>query len=216
MGPSDPWEYYMDIKTKKWYTRKKDTAEWIDMEAKLPDVNMQKALDKLNSYVDNIISKPDVNNKGIKVNTGIPGEGYKGFYVDYGGNSYVYYNGKFFSRPNAPIESVETWTPVTDLVLIKNIKEKGKGANMENAPWKKQTIKLKKGDKVKFNPSNAGMGEKLNLYKYNNMGFYKAATYRVEQNPNVVYLGQDRSGVFALVQFDGELKYWINKRFLLK
>ena len=141
MGPTDPWEYYMDAKTKKWYTRKKGTDEWIDMEAKLPNENIQKALDKLNSYVGNIISKPVV------------------------------------------------------------------------AP-----IKLRKGDKIKFNPSNAGVGKNLTVYKYNNMGFSNAGTYRVEQKPNIIYLGQSSSGEYTLVQFLDQstvVKYWIMTKYLV-
>jgi len=136
MGPTDPWEYYMDVNTNKWYTRKKGTDNWIDMEAKLPNENMQKALDKLNKYID--------------------------------------------VRAKLPIEPV----------------------------------KPKKGDKVKFNTIAAKVGENLTVYKYNNTGFYKVGTYRVEQNPNVIYLGQDSSGEYALVKFP-EGKYWIKKRFLL-
>lgn len=146
MGPTDPWEYYLDSKTKKWYTRKKDTTKWIDMEAKLPDANMQKALDKLNKYIN--------------------------------------------IRGKKPIEKIKTDDDA------------------------KLPRKLKKGDKVKFNPITAKVGENLAIYKYNNTGFYKVGTYRVEQNPNVKYLGQDTSGEYALVQFP-EGKYWIKKRFLL-
>ena len=134
MGPTDPWEYYMDVNTNKWYTRKKGTDEWIDMEAKLPNANMQKALDKLNVFTH---TTPGV-----------------------------------------------------------------------------EKVKPKKGDKVKFNTIAAKVGENLTVYKYNNTGFYKVGTYRVEQNPNVIYLGQDSSAEYALVKFP-EGKYWIKKRFLL-
>lgn len=133
MGPTDEWEYYFNETEQQWYTRRKGNTDWIKMVAKLPDTQMQKALDILNKYVD--------------------------------------------SHKKLPV----------------------------------QPVKLKKGDKVKFKVS---VGENLAIYKYNNTGFYKVGTYRVEQNPNVKYLGQDKSGEYALVQFPNG-KYWIKKRFLL-
>ena len=146
LGPTDEWQYYLDSKTNKWYTRKKDTTKWIDMEANLSVDNMRKALNRINQYLK--------------------------------------------ERGKKPIEKIKT---DDDAKLLH---------------------KLKKGDKVKFNPVTAKVGENLTVYKYNNTGFYKAGTYRVEQNPNVKYLGQDSSGEYALVKFP-EGKYWIKKRFLL-
>lgn len=137
MGPTDEWEYYFNETEQQWYTRRKGNTDWIKMVAKLPDTQMQKALDILNKYVD--------------------------------------------SHKKLPV----------------------------------QPVKLKKGDKVKF---KAAVGEKLIIYKYINNAFTNAGALIVEQNTTAVYLGQDTSGEYALVQFivePGKPKYWIKKRFLL-
>lgn len=49
----DPWEYYLNSKDKKWYTRKKGSTSWVDMQANLSDENWKIALNRLTTAIKN-------------------------------------------------------------------------------------------------------------------------------------------------------------------
>jgi hypothetical protein len=53
LSPKDQWEYKYDIKTTgiPWWTRRKGTEEWIDMQTKLTPEKYKEAVDKLNAAI---------------------------------------------------------------------------------------------------------------------------------------------------------------------
>jgi len=218
-GPTDDWVYI--YANNIWYGMKKPEFEQYQLSGgivpKFLEIKNKTAIITLNKLA-NITA---ITTKQSVINTKTDND--YDFYVSYNNNEYVYRDGQFYSRPKGYIEDYEKRTLITDPVLIKNIKEKSDGANIENAPWKKQSniiqdLTLNKPVTFKRDSgpveSYGGLtyirlytwDTKLKKWKDTKNAYYPS----MSNSQKLIKLGVSSDKSHTLVQFDkSKEKYWV-------
>ena len=213
-GPTDDWVY--SYANNIWYGMKKPEFEQYQnvggVSPKFYVIKNKTAIDTLNKLANITVV-------AVKTKT----DNNRDFYISYNNHDYVYRDGQFYSRPLGRILDYEQRTLITDPVLIKNIKEKSDGANIENAPWKKQSniiqdLTLNKPVSFKRDPgpveSYGGLtyiqlftwDSKLKKWKDTKNAYYPTAS----NSQKLIKLGVSSDKSHTLVQFNrSKEKYWV-------
>lgn len=208
-APSDDWVY--TYANNIWYGMKKPEFEQYrtagGISPRYAEIKNKTAINTLNKLanITPVTVKQKVSDTQV-INTKTDNN--KDFYMTYNNQEYVYRDGQFYFRPNGPlIKDYEKRTLITDPILIKNIKEKSTGVNIETAPWK--TL-----GGTKFTPGpavfKARPGGKINVFNWDTKSkkWVNYGYYTVEKKSPGNKIGQSKDKTRTLIQFP-KGKYWV-------